>query len=167
MNKFDVSFSKSDIDFTLELFAFFGEGKGNTKQVIERLCEYFGVEGNPTNHKILSNKIRTFNPNRKDCKTHYKKRYRLKRKHNLTHRHESDGIYSRQLQRIYSRAVEVLLEKMTPSLAQKVIEAEYRFAIENKNLNFQERIERICLAAATGDSRFRDGETEPDSPKPQ
>ena len=167
MKNSDLCFSESDIDFTIDLFAYYGGGKPNVKRVIEDLCAYYGVEDKPSNHKLIANKIRTFNPNRKDCTAQYRDRYLMKRKHNLTNRYEPDGIYSRNKQRIYHRAVDVLFEQMTPSLALKVIEAEDRFAIEYKNLTFQERIERQCLADDTGDSSFRHGETEPDSPKPQ
>ena len=167
MKKVDIRFDKSDIGFTIERFAYYGEGKDNTKRVISDLCEYFGLEDNSSNHKLLSNKIRTFNPNRKDCTEHYQIRYSTKRGQNLAHRHEPDGIFSRQKQKIHNRVVEVLCEKMTPAIAQKLIEAENRFAIENKEIQIQERIELKCLAADSGDSRFSDGETEPDSPKPQ
>ncbi len=167
MKQEDVRFSELDIDFTIDLFAFYGEGKANAKLVLSELCDYFGLEDNHSNHKLLSNKIRTFNPSRKDCTEHYRNRYLMKRTHNLIHRHEPDGILARQKQRVYNRAVDVLSEKMTPSLALKFIEAETRFAIEEKDIQIQERIERQCLAADTGDSSFRDGETEPVEPKPQ
>lgn len=167
MLKQELCFSESDIDFTIDLFAYYGGGKANANRVIEELCEYFGIADNASNHKLLSNKIRTFNPNRKDCTEQHRKRYLMKRTHNLNNRHEPDGIYSRHKQRIYYRAVDVLYEEMTPSLALKVIEAEDRFAIENKNLNLQERIERECLADDTGDSSFRHGETQPDLQQPQ
>ena len=165
--KQQLCFSESDINFTIDLFAYYGDGKANTKRVIEELCEYLGVEDKASNHKLIANKIRTFNPNRKDCTEQYRDRYIMKRKQNLTNRHEPDGIYSRHKQRIYYRAVDVLFEKMTPTHALKVIEAENRFAIENKNLNIQERIERQCLADDTGDSSFRHGDTQLDLRKPQ
>ena len=167
MKKSDFSFSESDIDFTIDRFAYYGDGKANAKRVIEDLCEYFGLEGNPSTHKLISNKIRTFNPNRKDCTEQHRNCYLMKRNHNLIHRHEPDGILARQKQRVYNRAVDVLSEKMTPSLALKIVEAEDRFAIEYKNITIQERIERLCLADDTGDSSFRDGEKEPDSREPQ
>ncbi len=167
MLKQELCFSESDIDFTIDLFAHYGDGKANANRVIEELCEYFGIADNASNHKLLSNKIRTFNPNRKDCADQYRKRYLMKRTDNLKNRHEPDGIYSRHKQKIYYRAVDVLYEEMTPALALKVIEAEDRFAIENKNLNLQERIERECLADDTGDSSFRHGETQPDLQQPQ
>ena len=91
----------------------------------------------------------------------------MKRKHNLENRHEPDGIYSRHKQKIYDRTVDVLYEKMTPTLALKVIEAENRFAIEDKAIQLEERIERQCLADDTGDSSFRHGDTELDLQKPQ
>ena len=167
MKHIDVSFNESDIDFTLERFAVHGEGKASTKQVISDLCDYFAVEDNASNHKFLSNKIRTFNPNRRDCTEKNRKHYLMKRNHNLTHRHEPDGIYSRKKQKLYNRATDVLFEKMTPAIALKIIEGENRFAIENKNLIIQERIERQCLAADTGDSSYRECGTESDFPKPQ
>ena len=167
MKMSDFSFSESDIEFTIELFAYYGEGKANAKLVFGDLCDYLGIADNPSNHKLLSNKIRTFNPNRKDCAEHHRSRYFMKRNHNLTNRHEADGIYSRQKQRIYNCAVEVLCNEMTPTTALKVIEAEDRFAIENKEIQIQERIERQCLADDTGDSSFRHGKTPPVEPKPQ
>ena len=163
----DLTFSESDIEFTIDLFAYYGEGKANAKNVIHDLCEYFELADNHSNHKSLSNKIRTFNPNRKDCAEHYRNRYLMKRNHNLTHRHEPNGIFTRQLHALLIVAFKVLSEKMTPALALKIVEAEIRFAIENKNLHVQESIARRCLAADTGDSSFLDGETEPDSPKLQ
>ena len=167
MKNSDFSFSESDINFTIDLFAYYGDGKANAKRVIEDLCEYFGVEDKSSNHKLFANKIRTFNPNRKDCTEQHRNRYLMKRNHNLTHRHEPDGILARLKQRAYNRAIDVLCVGMTPTHALKIIEAEDRFAIEYKNLTIQERIERQCLAADTGDSSFRDGETESDSRKPQ
>lgn len=167
MKMSDLSFSESDIEFTIDLFAYYGEGKANAKLVFADLCDYLGIADNPNNHKLLSNKIRTFNPNRKDCAEHHRSRYYMKRNHNLTNRHEANGIYTRQKQRIYNRATQVLCNEMTPSIALKVIEAEDRFAIENKEIQIQERIERQCLADDTGDSSFRHGETQPDSQKLQ
>ena len=167
MKHLDVRFSESDIDFTLERFAVHGEGKASTKLVISDLCDYFAVEDNASNHKFLSNKIRTFNPNRRDCTEKNRNNYLMKRNHCLNHRHDPDGIYSRQKQRLYNRAADVLFEKMTPAIALKIIEGENRFAIENKNLIIQERIERQCLAADTGDSSYRECGTESDFPKPQ
>lgn len=167
MNNLDIRFSESDVDFTIERFAYYGEGKANAKRVITELCVYFGIEDNASNHKLLSNKIRTFNPNRKDCAEHYRSRYLMKRNHILTHRHEPNGIFSQQLHALLFVAFKVLSEEMTPTLALKLIEAEIRFAIENKNLNVQERIERQCLAADTGDNAFLNGKTEPDSREPQ
>lgn len=163
----DINFSESDIDFTIELFAFYGEGKSNAKLVFSELCEYFGIVDTNSNHKSLSNKIRTFNPNRIECAEHYRKSYRMKRNHILTHRHAPDGIYSELKHKTYLRAIDVLCDGMTPSLAQKFIEAENRFAIEQKDISIQERIERQCLADDTGDDSLRHGETEPDSWKPQ
>lgn len=166
MLKQELCFSESDIDFTIDLFAYYGGGKANAKRVIEILCEYFGIADNASNHKLLSNKIRTFNPNRKDCTEQHRKRYRMKRNHNLINRHQPDGIYSLQKQRILHSAVEVLCAEMTPSIAQKIIEAEDRFAIENIEIQIQERIEGQCLANDTGDSSFRHGETQPVAPIP-
>ena len=37
-------------------------GKTNAKRVIDDLCEYFGIEEKPGNHKVFVNNIRTFNP---------------------------------------------------------------------------------------------------------
>ena len=167
MKMSDLIFSESDIEFTIDLFAYYGDGKANTNRVIEELCEYYGVEDKPSNHKLFANKIRTFNPNRKDCTEQYRDRFLMKRKHNLENRHEPDGIYSRHKQKIYDRAVDVLYEKMTPTLAIKVIEAENRFAIQDKAIQLEERIERQCLADDTGDSSFRHGDTELDFQKPQ
>ncbi len=163
----NVQFGESDIDFTIERFAYYGEGKANAKRVIRDVCDYFGIEDNASNHKLLSNKIRTFNPNRKDCAEHYRSRYLMKRNQVLTHRHEPNGIFSQQLHALLLVAFKVLSEEMTPPLALKLIEAEIRFAIENKHINVQERIERQCLAADTGDSSFLNGKTEPDLRKPQ
>ena len=167
MTKLDVRFRESDIGFTIERFAFYGEGKANAKLVISELCDRFGIEDVPSNHKFLSNKIRTFNPNRRDCKPHYLNNYLMKRNHILTHRHEPDGSFSQQLHALLFVAFKVLSEDMTPELALKLIEAESRFAIDNKNLVVQESIARHCLAADTGDVAFIDGETERDSRKPQ
>ena len=167
MKKLDVRFSESDIDFTIDRFAFYGEGKPNAKLVIRELCDRFGIEDIPSNHKFLSNKIRTFNPNRRDCKPHYLNSFLMKRNHILTHRHEPDGSFVQQLHALLIVAFRVLSEGMTPPLALKIIEAEIRFAIENKNINIQERIERQCLAADTGDNSLRDGERERDLRKPQ
>ena len=161
-----IRFSESDIGFTIDRFAYHGKGKSNAKLVFSDLCEYFGIADNHSNHKLLSNKIRTFNPNRKECAEHYRESYRMKRSHILSHRHEPDGIYSELNHKTYLRAIHVLCDGMTPSLAQKFIEAENRFAIEQKDISIQERIERQCLADDTGDDSFRDGETEPDLPKP-
>ena len=164
MKPHDVRFSESDIDFTIELFAFYGEGKSNAKLVFTDLCEYFGIADNTSNHKLLSNKSRTFNPNRHECTENYRESYRMKRSHNLSHRHEPDGIYSELKHKTYLRAIHVLCDGMTPSLAQKFIEAENRFAIEQQDIYNQERIERDLLAAETGIKSLRHGETEPDLP---
>ncbi len=162
MNTSNIRFSESDIVFTIELFAFYGKGKSNAKLVLSELCEYFGIADNPSNHKILSNKIRTFNPNRHECAEHYRESYRMKRNHNLNHRHEPHGIYSKLKHKIYLRAIDVLCDGMTPSLALKLIEAENRFAIEQIDISNQARIESGLLAAETGNSSIRHGETEPD-----
>lgn len=167
MTNVNIRFSDSDIDFTIERFAYYGEGKANAKRVISDLCEYFGIADNHSNHKLLSNKIRTFNPNRNECTEHYRECYRTKRNHNLNHRHDPDGIYSKLKHRTYLRAIDVLCDGMTPSLALKFIEAENRFAIEQQDIYNQERIERDLLAAETGIRSLSHGETEPDSRKPQ
>ena len=167
MTKIDVRFSESDIDFTIELFAFYGKGKSNAKLVFSALCEYFGIADNHSNHKLLSNKIRTFNPNRHECAEHYQECYRMKRNHILNHRHKPNGIYSELKHKTYLRAIDVLCDGMTPTLALKFIEVENRFAVEQKDISNQERIERDVLAAETGNSSLRHGETEPGSRKPQ